>query len=173
MEPSEALSRVLVDDVEESETPMRAPQTDVAADVLAERRARVTPIPRSSGEPRRPRRLCVTSRPIWPRWSSASKRSVASASGSLSSSRARTDVRSAKQREYAEQQLRVEAEERSERLQREMRAQIQELSTRLEETERHVQRAEGRAHPVARARRPPHADRARADGCRRGAAGGL
>ncbi len=50
-----------------------------------------------------------------------------------------TDVRSVKQREYAEQQLRVEAEERSERLQREMRAQIQELSTRLQETERHVQ----------------------------------
>jgi hypothetical protein len=49
-----------------------------------------------------------------------------------------TDVRSVKQREYAEQQLRVEAEERSDRLQREMRAQIQELSTRLQETERHV-----------------------------------
>ena len=37
-------------------------------------------------------------------------------------------MRGVKQREYAEQQLRVEAEERSERLQREMRGQIQELA---------------------------------------------
>jgi hypothetical protein len=49
-----------------------------------------------------------------------------------------SDVRNVKQREYAEQQLRVEAEERGERLQREMRGEIQELRSRLEETERHV-----------------------------------
>jgi hypothetical protein len=49
-----------------------------------------------------------------------------------------TDVRSVKQREYTEQQLRVEAEERGERVQRELRAEIQELHLRLSDTERQM-----------------------------------
>lgn len=45
------------------------------------------------------------------------------------------EVRRVKQREYAEQQLRVEAEERAERLSRERRAEIEELHRRLSVSE--------------------------------------
>ncbi|HST55327.1 MAG TPA: hypothetical protein VLJ42_05465 [Solirubrobacteraceae bacterium] len=48
------------------------------------------------------------------------------------------DVRRVKQREYAEQQLRVEAEDRREQLQREKRAEIDRLQHRVNASERHV-----------------------------------
>jgi predicted nucleic acid-binding Zn-ribbon protein len=49
-----------------------------------------------------------------------------------------SDVGEVKQREYAAQQLRVEAEERGERLQRELRGEIEALSARLQETDARV-----------------------------------
>lgn len=49
-----------------------------------------------------------------------------------------SDVSEVKQREYAAQQLRVEAEERGERLQRELRGEIEALSARLRETDARV-----------------------------------
>ena len=49
-----------------------------------------------------------------------------------------SDVGDVKQREYAAQQLRVEAEERGERIQRELRGEIEALSARLRETDNHV-----------------------------------
>ena len=127
--------------IEESETPDMPPQSDAAPDVLAARRARRA----EAGDP------------VIARRAEAAEAAVRNLETHLAALEQRmeevgrereriaqqlmereSDVRGAKQREYAEQQLRVEAEERGERLQREMRGQIQELSNRLEETERDV-----------------------------------
>jgi hypothetical protein len=127
--------------IEESETPDMPSQSDAAPDVLAARRARRA----EAGDP------------VIARRAEAAEAAVRNLETHLAALEQRleevgrerqriaqqlmereSDVRGAKQREYAEQQLRVEAEERGERLQREMRGQIQELSNRLEETERDV-----------------------------------
>jgi hypothetical protein len=127
--------------IEESETPDMPPQSDATPDVLAARRARRA----EAGDP------------VIARRAEAAEAAVRNLETHLAALEQRleevgrereriaqqlmereSDVRGAKQREYAEQQLRVEAEERGERLQREMRGQIQELSNRLEETERDV-----------------------------------
>jgi len=125
--------------VEESETPDAGSKNDVAGDVLAERRARHADpavIRRAEAAEAVARNLETHLAALEQRIEEVGRERERVAQ-QLSESE--TDVRSVKQREYAEQQLRVEAEERSERLQREMRAQIQELSTRLQETEHHVQ----------------------------------
>jgi hypothetical protein len=127
--------------IEESETPEVPSQSDATPDVLAARRARRA----EAGDP------------VIARRAEAAEAAVRNLETHLAALEQRleeigrereriaqqlmereSDVRGAKQREYAEQQLRVEAEERGERLQREMRGQIQELSNRLEETERDV-----------------------------------
>ncbi|HEY5287124.1 MAG TPA: hypothetical protein VIJ50_08475, partial [Solirubrobacteraceae bacterium] len=127
--------------IEESETPDMPGQSDATPDVLAARRARRA----EAGDP------------VIARRAEAAEAAVRNLETHLAALEQRleevgrereriaqqlmereSDVRGAKQREYAEQQLRVEAEERGERLQREMRGQIQELSNRLEETERDV-----------------------------------
>jgi hypothetical protein len=125
--------------IEESETPDAGSKADVAGDVLAERRARHADpavIRRAEAAEAVARNLETHLAALEQRIEEVGRERERVAQ-QLSESE--TDVRSVKQREYAEQQLRVEAEERSERLQREMRAQIQELSTRLQETEHHVQ----------------------------------
>lgn len=125
--------------IEESETPDAGSKTDVAGDVLAERRARHADpavIRRAEAAEAVARNLETHLAALEQRIEEVGRERERVAQ---QLSERETDVRSVKQREYAEQQLRVEAEERSERLQREMRAQIQELSTRLQETERHVQ----------------------------------
>ena len=125
--------------IEESETPDAGSKGDVAGDVLAERRARHADpavIRRAEAAEAVARNLETHLAALEQRIEEVGRERERVAQ-QLSESE--TDVRSVKQREYAEQQLRVEAEERSERLQREMRAQIQELSTRLQETEHHVQ----------------------------------
>ncbi len=127
--------------IEESETPDVPSQSDATPDVLAARRARRA----EAGDP------------VIARRAEAAEAAVRNLETHLAALEQRleevgrereriaqqlmereSDVRGAKQREYTEQQLRVEAEERGERLQREMRGQIQELSNRLEETERDV-----------------------------------
>ncbi|MGA9286429.1 MAG: hypothetical protein WBV85_13415 [Solirubrobacteraceae bacterium] len=125
--------------IEESETPDTGSKADVAGDVLAERRARHADpavIRRAEAAEAVARNLETHLAALEQRIEEVGRERERVAQ-QLSESE--TDVRSVKQREYAEQQLRVEAEERSERLQREMRVQIQELSTRLQETEHHVQ----------------------------------
>lgn len=125
--------------IEESETPEAGSKVDVAGDVLAERRARHADpavIRRAEAAEAVARNLETHLAALEQRIEEVGRERERVAQ---QLSERETDVRSVKQREYAEQQLRVEAEERSERLQREMRAQIQELSTRLQETERHVQ----------------------------------
>ena len=124
--------------IEESETPDVGAQSDVAADALAERRARHADpavIRRAEAAEAVARNLETHLAALEQRIEEVGRERERVAQ---QLSERETDVRSVKQREYAEQQLRVEAEERSDRLQREMRAQIQELSTRLQETERHV-----------------------------------
>jgi hypothetical protein len=127
--------------IEESETPDVDSQSDTSADVLAERRARRA----EAGDPvviRRAEAAEAVARNLETHLAALEQRIE-----EVHRERERvaqqltereSDVRSVKQREYAEQQLRVEAEERGERLQREMRTEIQELRSRLEETERHV-----------------------------------
>jgi hypothetical protein len=124
--------------IEESETPDVGSQSDTTSDVLAERRARHADpavIRRAEAAEAVARNLETHLAALEQRIEEVGRERerVAQQLGERE-----TDVRSVKQREYAEQQLRVEAEERSDRLQREMRIQIQELSNRLEETERHV-----------------------------------
>jgi hypothetical protein len=124
--------------IEESETPDIGGQSDVAADALAERRARHADpavIRRAEAAEAVARNLETHLAALEQRIEEVGRERERVAQ---QLSERETDVRSVKQREYAEQQLRVEAEERSDRLQREMRAQIQELSTRLQETERQV-----------------------------------
>lgn len=125
--------------IEESETPDAGSKADVAGDVLAERRARHADpavIRRAEAAEAVARNLETHLAALEQRIEEVGRERERVAQ---QLSERETDVRSVKQREYAEQQLRVEAEERSERLQREMRTQIQELSTRLQETEHHVQ----------------------------------
>jgi hypothetical protein len=125
--------------IEESETPDVGSKAEVSGDVLAERRARHADpavIRRAEAAEAVARNLETHLAALEQRIEEVGRERERVAQ-QLSESE--TDVRSVKQREYAEQQLRVEAEERSERLQREMRAQIQELSIRLQETEHHVQ----------------------------------
>ena len=124
---------------EESETPDVGSKADVAGDVLAERRARHADpavIRRAEAAEAVARNLETHLAALEQRIEEVGRERERVAQ---QLAERETDVRSVKQREYAEQQLRVEAEERSERLQREMRTQIQELSTRLQDTERHVQ----------------------------------
>ncbi len=123
---------------EESETPDVGSSSDAAADVLAERRARHADpavIRRAEAAEAVARNLETHLAALEQRIEEVGRERERVAQ---QLAERESDVRSVKQREYTEQQLRVEAEERSERLQREMRAQIQELSGRLEETERHV-----------------------------------
>jgi hypothetical protein len=124
--------------IEESETPDAGSQSDTTSDVLAERRARHADpavIRRAEAAEAVARNLETHLAALEQRIEEVGRERERVAQ---QLSERETDVRSVKQREYAEQQLRVEAEERGERLQREMRIQIQELSSRLEETERHV-----------------------------------
>jgi hypothetical protein len=128
--------------IEESETPDVPSQSDATPDVLAARRARRA----EAGDPVIARRAEAAEAAV--RNLETHLAALEQRLGEVGRERERiaqqlmereSDVRGAKQREYTEQQLRVEAEERGERLQREMRGQIQELSNRLEETERDVQ----------------------------------
>jgi hypothetical protein len=124
--------------IEESETPDVGSKSDAAGDVLAERRARHADpavIRRAEAAEAVARNLETHLAALEQRIEEVGRERERVAQ---QLSKRETEVRSVKQREYAEQQLRVEAEERGERLQREMRVQIQELSSRLEETERHV-----------------------------------
>jgi hypothetical protein len=124
--------------VEESETPDMGSSSDASGDVLAERRARHADpavIRRAEAAEAVARNLETHLAALEQRIDEVGRERERVAQ---QLTERETDVRSVKQREYAEQQLRVEAEERGERLQREMRIQIQELSSRLEETERHV-----------------------------------
>ena len=125
--------------IEESETPDAGSHSDTASDALAERRAR------RNGDPivtRRAEAAEAAVRNLETHLAALEQRleEVARERERIAQQliERESDVRGAKQREYAEQQLRVEAEERGERLQREMRSQIQELGNRLEETERDV-----------------------------------
>ncbi|HTD57265.1 MAG TPA: hypothetical protein VK672_00070 [Solirubrobacteraceae bacterium] len=124
--------------VEESETPDAGSPSDAAGDVLAERRARHADpavLRRAEAAEAVARNLETHLAALEQRIEEVGRERERVAQ---QLNERESDVRSVKQREYAEQQLRVEAEERSERLQREMRAEIQELSIRLEETERQV-----------------------------------
>jgi hypothetical protein len=127
--------------IEESETPDVGSQLDTSADVLAERRARRA----EAGDPALMRRADAAEAAV--RNLETHLAALERRLEEVGRERERvaqqliereSDVRNVKQREFVEQQLRVEAEQRSERLQREMRAEIQELGNRLEETERHV-----------------------------------
>src|ERR1700728_192727 len=124
--------------IEESETPDVGPQSDAAANVLAERRARHADpavIRRADAAEAAVRNLQTHLAALERRLEEVGRERERIAE---QLSERESDVRNVKQREFVEQQLRVEAEQRSERLQREMRAEIQELGGRLEETERHV-----------------------------------
>ncbi len=124
--------------IEESETPDVGPQSDAAANVLAERRARHADpavIRRADAAEAAVRNLETHLAALERRLEEVGRERERIAE---QLSERESDVRNVKQREFVEQQLRVEAEQRSERLQREMRAEIQELGGRLEETERHV-----------------------------------
>jgi hypothetical protein len=125
--------------IEESETPDAGSHSDTTADVLAERRARRDGDPvvtrRAEAAEAAVRNLETHLAALEQRLEEVGRERERIAQQLIERE---SDVRGAKQREYAEQQLRVEAEERGERLQREMRSQIQELGSRLEETERDV-----------------------------------
>jgi hypothetical protein len=122
--------------IEESETPGVGSQSDAAADVLAERRARHADpavIRRAEAAEAAVRNLETHLAALEQRLEEVGRERERI---SQQLTERESDVREVKQREYAEQQLRVEAEERAERLQHEMRAEIQELSRRLDDTER-------------------------------------
>ncbi|HTA13318.1 MAG TPA: hypothetical protein VK781_00500 [Solirubrobacteraceae bacterium] len=124
--------------IEESETPDAGSPSDAGSDVLAARRARHADpavIRRAEAAEAVARNLETHLAALEQRIEEIGRERERVAQ---QLTERESDVRSVKQREYAEQQLRVEAEERGERLQREMRAEIQELRTRLEDTERHV-----------------------------------
>jgi len=127
--------------IEESESSGVGSQSDASDDVLAERRARRA----EAGDPTVMRRADAAEAAV--RNLETHLAALERRLEEVGHERERiaqqlvereSDVRDVKQREFAEQQLRVEAEQRSERLQRDMRAEIQELGGRLEETERHV-----------------------------------
>ncbi len=122
--------------IEESETPGVGSQSDAAADVLAERRARHADpavIRRAEAAEAAVRNLETHLAALEQRLEEVGRERERI---SQQLTERESDVRDVKQREYAEQQLRVEAEERAERAQHEMRAEIQELSRRLDDTER-------------------------------------
>ncbi len=124
--------------IEESETPNVGSQSEAAADVIAERRARHADpavIRRADAAEAAVRNLETHLAALERRLEEVGRERERIAQQLIERE---SDVRDVKQREFAEQQLRVEAEQRSERLQRDMRAEIQELGRRLEETERHV-----------------------------------
>jgi hypothetical protein len=125
--------------IEESETPETGSTSETTADVLAERRARRNGDPvvtrRAEAAEAAVRNLETHLAALEQRLEEVGRERERIAQQLIERE---SDVRGAKQREYAEQQLRVEAVERGERLQREMRGQIQELGNRLEETERDV-----------------------------------
>jgi hypothetical protein len=122
--------------IEESETSGVGSQPDAAADVLAERRARHADpavIRRAEAAEAAVRNLETHLAALEQRLEEVGRERERI---SQQLTERESDVREVKQREYAEQQLRVEAEERVERVQHEMRAEIQELSRRLDDTER-------------------------------------
>jgi hypothetical protein len=127
--------------IEESETPDVGSHSEVSDDVLAERRARraeagdPTVIRRADAAEAAVRNLETHLAALERRLEEVGRERERIAQQLIERE---SDVRNVKQREFAEQQLRVEAEQRSERLQRDMRTEIQELGSRLEETERHV-----------------------------------
>ncbi len=127
--------------IEESETPGIGSHADAAGDVLAERRARRA----QEGDPavmRRAEAAEAAVRNLETHLAALEQRleEVGRERERIAQQLAQreSDVRNVKQSEFAEQQLRVEAEERGERLQREMRGEIEALSARLQETELHV-----------------------------------
>jgi hypothetical protein len=122
--------------IEESETPGVGSQSDAAGDVLAERRARHADpavIRRAEAAEAAVRNLETHLAALEQRLQEVGRERERI---SQQLTERESDVRDVKQREYTEQQLRVEAEERAERIQHEMRAEIQELGRRLDETER-------------------------------------
>jgi hypothetical protein len=122
--------------IEESETPGVGSQADAGGDVLAERRARHADpavIRRAEAAEAAVRNLETHLAALEQRLEEVGRERERI---SQQLTERESDVRDVKQREYAEQQLRVEAEERAERIQQEMRAEIQELGRRLDETER-------------------------------------
>jgi hypothetical protein len=122
--------------IEESETPGVGPPSDAAADVLAERRARHADpavIRRADAAEAAVRNLETHLAALERRLEEVGRERERI---SQQLTERESDVREVKQREYAEQQLRVEAEERAERIQHELRAEIQELSRRIDDTER-------------------------------------
>ncbi len=126
--------------IEESETPdIGAPVEP--ADVLAERRARRA----QEGDPavmRRAEAAEAAVRNLETHLAALEQRleEVGQERARIAEQLAQreSDVGEVKQREYAAQQLRVEAEERGERLQRELRGEIEALGARLQETDAHV-----------------------------------
>jgi hypothetical protein len=122
--------------IEESETPDVGSQSDAAADVLAERRARHADpavIRRAEAAEAAVRNLETHLAALEQRLEEVGRERERI---SQQLTERESDVREVKQREYAEQQLRVEAEERAERIQQELRVEIQELSRRIDDTER-------------------------------------
>jgi hypothetical protein len=139
--------------IEESETPGVGSQSDASADVLAARRARRA----EAGDPvvvRRAEAAEAAIRNLETHLAALEQRleEVGSERERIAQqlTEREREVRSVKQREYAEQQLRVEAEERGERAQREMRAQMQELHRRLDETEQRARELAAELEDVRR-----------------------
>jgi hypothetical protein len=122
--------------IEESETPGVGSPSDAAADVLAERRARHADpavIRRAEAAEAAVRNLETHLAALERRLEEVGRERERI---SQQLSERESDVREVKQREYGEQQLRVEAEERAERIQHELRVEIQELGRRIDDTER-------------------------------------
>ena len=122
--------------IEESETPGVGSQPDAGADVLAERRARHADpavIRRAEAAEAAVRNLETHLAALEQRLEEVGRERERI---SQQLTERESDVRDVKQREYAEQQLRVEAEERAERIQQELRVEIQELGHRIDDTER-------------------------------------
>jgi hypothetical protein len=122
--------------IEESETPGVGSQPDAGADVLAERRARHADpavIRRAEAAEAAVRNLETHLAALEQRLEEVGRERERI---SQQLTERESDVREVKQREYAEQQLRVEAEERAERIQQELRVEIQELGRRIDDTER-------------------------------------
>jgi hypothetical protein len=124
--------------IEESETPEGGSPSEKASDALAERRARHADpavIRRAEAAEAAVRNLETHLAALEQRLEEVARERERIAEQLSERER---EVVHIKQGEYAEQQLRVEAEERSERVQREMRVQMGELGTRMEDTERNA-----------------------------------
>ncbi len=132
--------------VEESETPEMASRAEVGQDVLAERRARRAEVSdhavlrRAEAAEAAVHNLETHLASLEQRLEEVGRERERVASRLAERER---DVGQIKQREYTEQQLRVEAEERAERVQRELRDEIRALSARLEEAERDIRELDG------------------------------